>query len=111
LKASLRESKPMAKKGRVVSFVGRHADKVKRSISIEEMTEIAAAGWAGEIKDQGDTSCERFTPYDPADSLNNEEEIALFLADAAETGDTQYMAHAREIAKRARLRNRLLNAS
>ena len=101
----------MVKKWGMVSFIGRHAGKVKRPISSDEMTEIAAAGWAGEITDQGDTSCERFTPYDPADSLNNEEEIALFLADAAETGDAQYMAHAREIAKRARLRNRLLNAS
>ena len=95
----------------VVSFIDRHANKVKRSISIEEMNEIAAAGWAGEIKDHGDISCERFTPYDPAESLSNEEEIALFLADAAETGDTQYIAGAREIAQRARLRNRLRNAS
>lgn len=58
----------MAKKTKVTSFVSRHADKVKRRISIEEMNEIVAARWAGEIKDQGDTSCERFTFYDPADS-------------------------------------------
>lgn len=101
----------MGKKMGAVSFIGRHANKGKRSISIEEMNEIAAAGWAGEIKDHGNTSCEHFTPYDPADSLNNEEEIALFLADAAEIGDTQYIARAREIAKRARLRNRLGNSS
>jgi len=34
--------------GDIDSFIGRHADKVKNPMTIEEMNEIAAAGWAGE---------------------------------------------------------------
>lgn len=30
------------------AFIGRHAGKVKKPISIEEMNEIAVGGWAGE---------------------------------------------------------------
>jgi DNA-binding phage protein len=31
--------------------------------------------------------------YDPAVALENEESIAVFLADALETGDTAYIPH------------------
>lgn len=34
--------------GTIDSFIGRHAGKVKRPLTIEEMNEIAAGGWAGE---------------------------------------------------------------
>ncbi|PWL17553.1 DNA-binding protein [Falsochrobactrum shanghaiense] len=34
--------------GTIDSFIGRHAGKVKNPMTIEEMNEIVAAGWAGE---------------------------------------------------------------
>ena len=34
--------------GTIDNFIGRHAGKVKKPMTIEEMNEIAAAGWAGE---------------------------------------------------------------
>lgn len=34
--------------GTIDSFIGRHAGKVKMPMTIEEMNEIAASGWAGE---------------------------------------------------------------
>jgi bifunctional DNA-binding transcriptional regulator/antitoxin component of YhaV-PrlF toxin-antitoxin module len=34
--------------GDIDSFIGRHAGKVENPMTIEEMNEIAAAGWAGE---------------------------------------------------------------
>jgi len=34
--------------GSINDFIGRHAGKVRKPISIEEMNEVAAAGWAGE---------------------------------------------------------------
>ena len=34
--------------GSINDFIGRHAGKVSKPISIEEMNEVAAAGWAGE---------------------------------------------------------------
>ena len=30
------------------NFIGRHAGRVKKAMTIEEMNEIAASGWAGE---------------------------------------------------------------
>lgn len=35
--------------GTIDSFIGRHAGKLKKPLTIEEMNEIAAAGWAGEL--------------------------------------------------------------
>jgi hypothetical protein len=32
--------------GAIESFLGRHAGKVTKPMTIEEMNEIAAAGWA-----------------------------------------------------------------
>ncbi len=34
--------------GPINDSIGRHAGKVRKPISIEEMNEVAAAGWAGE---------------------------------------------------------------
>ena len=34
--------------GTIDKFIGRHAGKTKKPLTIEEMNEIAAAGWAGE---------------------------------------------------------------
>lgn len=33
--------------GTIDHFIGRHAGKVKKPMTIEEMNEIAASGWAG----------------------------------------------------------------
>lgn len=40
--------------------------------------------------------------YDPAAALDNEEAIAIFLADAFETGDASYIAKAVGVAARAK---------
>jgi len=34
--------------GSIDSFIGRLAGKVKKPLTLEEMSEIAASGWAGE---------------------------------------------------------------
>ncbi|HBP29839.1 MAG TPA: DNA-binding protein [Advenella kashmirensis] len=34
--------------GTIENFIGRHAGKIKKPMTIEEMNEIAAAGWAGD---------------------------------------------------------------
>jgi bifunctional DNA-binding transcriptional regulator/antitoxin component of YhaV-PrlF toxin-antitoxin module len=36
-------------RGTIENFIGRHAGKLKKSLTIEDMNEIAAAGWAGEL--------------------------------------------------------------
>lgn len=45
---------------------------------------------------------EKLTTYDPAAALVNDEEIAVFMADALETGDASYIAHALGIVARAK---------
>ena len=45
---------------------------------------------------------EKPTPYDPAEDLTNDEAIATFLADAWETGDPGYIAHAVGVGARAK---------
>ncbi|MGV8887999.1 MAG: hypothetical protein ACOH2P_08105 [Pseudomonas sp.] len=42
--------------------------------------------------------------YDPADSLVDVEAIAVFLADAFDTGDAAHIAEATAVADRARMR-------
>lgn len=42
------------------------------------------------------------TTYDPAAALVDDEEIAVFMADAFETGDAGYIAHALGIVARAK---------
>ena len=44
----------------------------------------------------------KLTTYDPAAALVNDEEIAAFMADAFETGDASYIAHALGIVARAK---------
>lgn len=34
--------------GTISSFIGRHAGKMKKPLTIDEINEIAASGWAGE---------------------------------------------------------------
>jgi len=45
---------------------------------------------------------EKLTTYDPAAALINDKEIAFFMADAMETGDARYIAHALGIVARAK---------
>ncbi|OCX75914.1 addiction module antitoxin [Acidithiobacillus thiooxidans] len=45
---------------------------------------------------------EKLTIYDPAAALIDDEEIAVFMADAFETGDAGYIAHALGIVARAK---------
>jgi probable addiction module antidote protein len=45
---------------------------------------------------------EKLTTYDPAAALIDDEEIAAFMADAFETGDAGYIAHALGIVARAK---------
>jgi DNA-binding phage protein len=41
-------------------------------------------------------------PYDPAEDLTSEQAIAQFIALAFETGDPDYIAHAKQVVDRAR---------
>lgn len=34
--------------GSISSFIGRHAGKVEKPLTLEEINEIAASGWAGD---------------------------------------------------------------
>lgn len=34
--------------GTIENFIGRHARKIKRPLTLEEMAEIAASGWASD---------------------------------------------------------------
>lgn len=45
---------------------------------------------------------EKLIPYDPAEDLLSEEGIALFMADAMETGDAGHIAYALGVVARAR---------
>jgi probable addiction module antidote protein len=45
---------------------------------------------------------EKLTTYDPAFALVDAEELAVFMADAFETGDAGYIAHALGIVARAK---------
>lgn len=45
---------------------------------------------------------EKLTPYDPANALVNDEEMAFFMADALETGDAAYIAQSLGVVARAK---------
>ena len=45
---------------------------------------------------------EKLTPYDPAEDLVSDEAIALFMAEAFETSDAGYIAHALGVVARAK---------
>ncbi|MBC7647632.1 MAG: putative addiction module antidote protein [Vitreoscilla sp.] len=45
---------------------------------------------------------EKLTTYDPAEALVNDKEMAFFMAEAFETGDSAYIAHALGVVARAK---------
>lgn len=45
---------------------------------------------------------EKFTAYDPAEDLRSDEDIAIFMAEAFETEDVAYIAHALGVVARAK---------
>ncbi len=45
---------------------------------------------------------EKLTTFDAAEALTDDESIAVFMADAFETGDAGYIAHALGVVARAR---------
>lgn len=45
---------------------------------------------------------EKLTTYDPAAALVDDEEVAVFMANARSTGGASYIAHVQEIVARAR---------
>jgi len=45
---------------------------------------------------------EKLTSYDPAAALIDDEEIAFFVADAFETGDSAYVAKALDVVARVK---------
>lgn len=45
---------------------------------------------------------EKLTQYDPAEDLGSDEAVAIFMADAFETGDAGYIAHALGVVARAK---------
>ena len=50
---------------------------------------------------------EKLTTFDPAEFLTTDEGIAYFMADAFETGDAAYIAHAVRVVARAKGMNEL----
>lgn len=44
----------------------------------------------------------KLTPYDPANALVDDDEVAVFMADALETGDAAYIAQALGVIARAK---------
>jgi probable addiction module antidote protein len=45
---------------------------------------------------------DKLTSYDPADDLNSEKAVAVFIAEAFKTGDPAYIAHALGVVARSR---------
>ncbi|HUB52389.1 MAG TPA: addiction module antidote protein [Terracidiphilus sp.] len=45
---------------------------------------------------------EKLTTYDPAEDLDSEEAVAIFVAEAFKTGDAAYIAHALGVVARAK---------
>ena len=45
---------------------------------------------------------EKLTPYDPAEDLASDEAIAIFMAEAFQTNDAGYVAHALGVVARAK---------
>ncbi len=45
---------------------------------------------------------EKFSPFDPAEMLSSEEEIAVYLDEALKTNDAAYVAHALGVVARAK---------
>lgn len=70
---------------------GRQAD-IARAIELARRVEVGQ---------------EPLTPFDPAELLTTADAVAAFLADAEATADPAYVAHAQEVAARARARHGL----
>ena len=51
---------------------------------------------------EGMITAEKLTTFDPAELLTSDEAIAAFMADAFESGDAGYIAHALGVVARAR---------
>jgi len=49
-----------------------------------------------------ETMTETFTPYDPANVLQTDDDIAVFIDDALQTGDSDYLAKALGVVTHAR---------
>lgn len=45
---------------------------------------------------------EKLTTYDPAEDLTSDEAIAIFMAEAYQTNDAAYIAHALDVVARAK---------
>ena len=45
---------------------------------------------------------DKLTSYDPAEDLNSEKAVAIFIAEAFKTGDAAYIAHALGVVARSR---------
>ena len=45
---------------------------------------------------------EKLSPYDPAEDLGSDEAIAIFMAEAFQTNDAAYIAHALGVVARAK---------
>lgn len=45
---------------------------------------------------------EKLTPYDPAEDLSSDEAMAVFMAEAFQTNDAGYIAHALGVVARAK---------
>jgi probable addiction module antidote protein len=45
---------------------------------------------------------EKLTPYDPAEDIGSDEAIAVFMAEAFQTNDVGYIAHALGVVARAK---------
>jgi len=52
---------------------------------------------------------EKLTPYDPAEDLTSDEAIAAFMAEAFQTNDTGYVAHALGVVARAKGMTQIAN--
>jgi probable addiction module antidote protein len=45
---------------------------------------------------------EKLTPYDPAEDLDSDEAMSVFISEAFDTGDVAYIAHALGVVARAK---------
>jgi probable addiction module antidote protein len=52
---------------------------------------------------------EKFTHYDPAEDLTSDEAVALFMAEAFDTEDASYIAHALGVVARAKGMTQIAN--
>jgi probable addiction module antidote protein len=48
------------------------------------------------------SNTKKLTAYDPAEDLDSEEAVAIFVAEAFKTGDAAYIAHALGVVARAK---------